>query len=175
VALRAIALATRPEGAPLTVILRGEDARARRTGHVRSLQVRLSTRRNGGTGRPAGTGQSDLAAAARPLGLPPERARHGRRPGVGQRPTAPRSGPSGDARLSHAYSSMTSRLLRCVRAWPGRRRAVGAPLKPRTESCHGRTGRATDGGERFTNRRRITHVLNRHDTTQRANLGAYRA
>ena len=50
------------------------------------------------------------------------------------------------------------------------RGALSAPLKPRTESSHGRTGR-----ERFTNRQEVYHLLTRHNTTRRANLGAYRA
>jgi hypothetical protein len=49
------------------------------------------------------------------------------------------------------------------------RRALRTPLKPRTESCHGRTG------ERFTSRRPISCALNRCDTAQRTGLGAYRA
>ncbi len=52
-----------------------------------------------------GLGPANPAVAARPSGLPPERARHGRHPGVGElayRSLAP--GPGGRARLSWSRS-----------------------------------------------------------------------
>jgi hypothetical protein len=68
------------------------------------LQARPLVQRYGGDRRPAEAGRPGLAAAARPAGLPPEGARHGRRPGVGQQPhQLPRSGPGGGTRLSHAF------------------------------------------------------------------------
>jgi hypothetical protein len=65
--------ATRPEGAPLTVILAVRGCPARRTGQA-SLQVRPSVQRNGGVPLTCGSGPADLAAVVRPSGLPPERA-----------------------------------------------------------------------------------------------------
>ncbi len=84
-ALAPIAVATRPQGAPLTVILGGKRMPGTEDGPG-PLQARPSTQRYGGDRRPAEAGQPGLAAAARPAGLPPEGARHGRRPGVGQQP-----------------------------------------------------------------------------------------
>ena len=49
---------------------------ARRTDHGLTLQARSLAQRNGGYPPTCGSGVADLAAAARPSGLPPERARH---------------------------------------------------------------------------------------------------
>ena len=81
-ALAPIAVATQPKGAPLTVILCGkrmpgtEDGQAQycRRGHQRSVTAGTVDLRKRAV-RPGG---------GAPVGLPPEGARHGRRPGVGQ-------------------------------------------------------------------------------------------
>ena len=116
-ALCAIALATRPEGAPLTVILRGERMPGTEDGprpDFAGAFIDAALRRVPPT---CGSGPADLAAAARPSGLPPERARHGRRPGVGQWPTASPLVVLVVVPVSVTHSrSMTSRLLLCVRA-----------------------------------------------------------
>ncbi len=86
--------------------------------------------------RPGGSGDGRPASAARPSGLPPERARHGRRPECGQWPRLPAEpvGPGVPrgclAASAHAFPSRSLRvLLRCVRAEARRWRAAGAPLK----------------------------------------------
>lgn len=65
---------------------------------------------------------ADLAAA-HSSGLPPNKARHGRRPESDSGPRFPPPGAAGGARLIHVFPSMTSRLLPCVRG-PGS--ALGA-------------------------------------------------
>jgi hypothetical protein len=76
----------------------------------------------------------DLAAVARPSGLPPERARHGRRPEVGQKPLPFPAHGLVVVPVSVTHSrSMTSRPLPATGPGPGARRAGGAPLKPFVE------------------------------------------
>jgi hypothetical protein len=55
-ALAPIAVATRPQGAPLTVMFAVRGCRARRTGYGPVLQVRSSAQRNGGYRQPAEAG-----------------------------------------------------------------------------------------------------------------------
>ena len=57
---------TRPQGAPLTVILSGKRMPGTEDGQGPLLQARSSTQRNGGDRRPAEAGQPGLAAASRP-------------------------------------------------------------------------------------------------------------
>jgi hypothetical protein len=57
-ALAPIAVATRPEGAPLTVILRGKRMPGAEDGSGPVFQARPSRQRYGGYRRPAGAGQS---------------------------------------------------------------------------------------------------------------------
>jgi len=71
-----------------------------------------------------GCGPADLAAAARPSGLPPERARHGRRPGIGQLAHRSPAVVLAMVPVSVTHSrSMSSRP--CLR--PGQRPGAGAP------------------------------------------------
>ncbi len=84
-ALAPIAVATRPQGAPLTVILGGKRMPGTEDGPGPFCRREESAQRYGGDRRPAEAGQPDLAAA-RPAGYRPKGARHGRRPGVGQQP-----------------------------------------------------------------------------------------
>jgi hypothetical protein len=69
-------------------------------------------------------GQPTWAAAARPSGLPPERARHGRRPGVGELAHHSPAAVLAVAAVSVTPPcSMTSRS--CLR--PGNRSGAGVP------------------------------------------------
>jgi hypothetical protein len=109
---------------------------ARRTGHARILQPRSSGQRNGGYRRPAGAGQPTWRRRARPSGLPPERARHGRRPESDSGPPLPPPLVLAVVPVSLTHSrSMTSRPCVAYGPRPGRWRAGGAPLKPYRRSA----------------------------------------
>ena len=116
-ALAPIASATRPQGAPLTVILGGKRMPGTEDGPGLVWQARgigAALRRGLPT---CGSGAARPGGGVAPAGLPPEGARHGRRPGVGQQPhQLPRSGPGGGARLSHASPLDEFTSPACVRA-----------------------------------------------------------
>jgi hypothetical protein len=84
--LAPIAWATRPQGAPLTVILGGKRMPGTEDGPGPVWQARgigAALRRGLPT---CGSGAARPGGGGAPAGLPPEGARHGRRPGVGQQP-----------------------------------------------------------------------------------------
>ena len=122
-ALAPIASATRPQGAPLTVILGGKRMPGTEDG-LGPLQARPSTQRYGGDRRPAEARQPDLAAAARPAGLPPEGARHGRRPRVGH---SPASSPAWSWRWCPSRSRIPVDDLASLPASGAIRPALGVP------------------------------------------------
>lgn len=75
-ALAPIALATRPQGAPLTVILGGKRMPGTEDGPGSDLLGEGSAQRYGGDRRPAESGAARPGGGVAPVGLPPEGARH---------------------------------------------------------------------------------------------------
>src|SRR5580658_7887913 len=71
-ALAPIASATRPQGAPLTVILGGKRMPGTEDGPYPVWQARPSSQRYGGDRRPAGSGAARPGGGVAPVGLPPE-------------------------------------------------------------------------------------------------------
>ena len=129
----------------MTVILGGKRMPGTEDGPG-PLQPRRSTQRYGGDRRPAEAGQPGLAAAARPAGLPPEEARHGRRPGVGQLVRAGLVGGKGipDTITAHpcVFATLTAPSFGPVHSRRMRGKTV-LPCRPRrdanTRRCpHGR-------------------------------------
>ena len=124
----AIASATRPAGAPLTVIFaRRQDARREEDGPVRYAGA-VTGERYGLRHRPAGAGQlTGVRRRARRASA--RQGAAGRRPTVRGCPPLLRSGHGGARSASHAFSPMTSRSLRPIRpGGPDGWRAAGAPL-----------------------------------------------
>ena len=120
-ALAPIALATRPQGAPLTVILSGKRMPGTEDGPGPVCRHEALSLRYGGHRRPAEAGQPDLAAAARPQGYRPKGRDMAAAPSRTAAPPALPLGPGGGARLSHAS------LLDDF-ASPCRVRAISPPL-----------------------------------------------
>ena len=84
-----IAMATRSQGAPLTVILRGDRMPGTEDGARPVLQARSSTQRNGGLHRPAGARQPTWRRRRARQGYRPKGRDMAAAPGVGRWPTAP--------------------------------------------------------------------------------------
>jgi len=93
---------TRPTGAPLTGIVLSKSMPGTEDGSGPVLQARPLALLNGRVPRTCGCGPAGPAVAARPSGLPPERARHGRRLESALCPPLPRS-------WSWWYPSLTTR------------------------------------------------------------------
>ena len=115
-ALAPIAVATRPQGAPLTVILRGKRMPGTEDGPGPVLQARPSTQRYGGYRRPAEAGQPTWRRRRARQGYRPKGRDMAAAPESDSSPAAPRFGPGGGARLSHAFSLDDFASPACVRA-----------------------------------------------------------
>jgi hypothetical protein len=107
-----------PQGAPLTVILGRKRMPGTEDGPGPAFAGRDYRRSvTAGTADLRKRGSPTLAAAACPAGLPPEGARHVRRPlSRAVAPPAPPLGPGGDAHLSHASALDDFASPACVRA-----------------------------------------------------------
>ena len=130
-ALAPIAVATRPQGAPLTVILGGKRMPGTEDGPGPS-QVQPSTQRYGGDRRSAEAGQPDLGRRRRaPQGYRPKGRDMAAAP---ESDSSPASSPAWSWRWCPSQLGIPARWVRvhCLRPGhrPGAWRAEGAPLKP---------------------------------------------